>query len=246
MMFKKSISFYFLNLAMFMVCSFTFSQSSEWMYYKDIDRLNFMDLSYEKPKKFKEIKGFHAFEKKSIFSNIIFTGTNKLVSNNNKVVIFSMLGDEPYQQDGANVVIAFSDTLSRHMAFIREDFWKSNYMDSKLETVKVNKGKNRGDSLRLLYEKQEKLRKEFVWKPYVNFYTKLDSKLKFNSDFAASYSLNLKPKDYYKGEYNNLWVLVFKRKKNNGYVRMYCFYKDMPKKKLEKYKAQVESVFHFE
>lgn len=227
----------------FVFCTSTiFSQSKDWVLEADIKELYAKGISYNKPCKFSEVKGVEYFENNRKLSKIIVYGRNQLHSKNKKFIVFNMIGQTVYDKKGDFYAVMVG-AKPNYLSLIKNDIHIS--LGVKKNTAKIPLNSKNTKTIETLKEFSNRNDEQLEWKEHVNFYTPEETKNIFNSDFAASYTINLEPEDYYKGEYNNLWVLVLQAE-GGGWVRMYCFYKDMRKRKLSKYKTQVESIFKFQ
>ena len=218
---KKHIILIAINL--FFLCQESFSQSPNWMSELEINLLEGGYADYTKPVCFEEvINGTDCFENNPKLKKILTCGGNQLRSKDNRFVVFNMIGTIYTRNPQKDQIIR-----------ILPPEGKSTY---RVNTFYIYYIKN---------DISQSLGKEAAlnWEDHVNYYSKKETLNKFNAEMAISYSINLQPKDYYKEKYNNLWVLLIR--KGGGFIRMYCFYEDMSKRKLAKYKAKIESVFRY-
>jgi hypothetical protein len=180
------------------------------------------NLSYNKPCGFEEVMEDDCFEDKPKLKKILNCGGNQLLAYDGSFVIFNMFHSTYTRQSENDQMIIVGPP--RH----KSEFTPERYY--------------------MFYVKHDliqALSKEDApqWKDHLLYYSEEETTNKFNADIAFSYTIPLEPEDYYKEEYNNLWVLFLT--KYGGFLRMYCFYKDMPKKKSAEYKARIEGTFNY-
>ena len=211
----------FITTSLFFLCQSSFSQSSDWMSEYETDALEVWNITYNKPINFTEVIGGNdCFENNSKLKALLVCGGNQLLSKNNRVVVFNMVGSifTKKPENGQIIKLYSSKSLYKgekfYISYVKNDINQSLGKEAALN-----------------------------WEDHVNYYSKKETLNKFNAEMAISYSINLQPKDYYKGKYNNLWVLLLR--KGGRFVRMYCFYKDMSKRKLAKYKTEIEGIFRY-
>lgn len=226
-MINKGFDIKFLSLitiGVFFLSQSIFSQSREWMSEYEINMLKNSRLIYNKPNNFKEVIGGNdCFENNPTLKKILICGGNKLQSNDSSFVVFNTIGTvytrKPQNDQVIQVLPPKEKTPytpnTHYIAYIKNDISQSLGKEAALN-----------------------------WQDHVRYYSKEETLKKFNADTAISYSINLKSQDYYQGKYNNLWVLMI-QKKDKGFLRMYCFYENISKKKLAKYKAEIEKVFSY-
>ncbi len=78
----------------------------------------------------------------------------------------------------------------------------------------------------------------------LTFYSQKEAKLKFNADTVYRFSIRLRPEDFYKKKYKTVEV-IFLQKKGCGWVNLICFYTDKGKKRINRYRKQIEAVFKY-
>lgn len=233
----------FITISFLFLSQNTFSQSVAWMPKWDIDFLKDAHITYTQPNGFDEvIQGGDCFENNPKLKKILRCGGNQLRSKDSCFVIFNMLGTTytrfPENDQIGEVLPGKGKTPytpeTNYIFYIRNDIRQSLGDKEFIWEHPIN------------WEKYVKWENELQWEKYVQFYSKKEAKRKFNATIALSYSIHLESKDYYKGKYNNLFVLLIQKKdKPWDFLRMYCFYKDMPQNKLAQYKAQVEGIFRY-
>ena len=221
---KHLNSIYSSTIILCCICQITFSQSPKWMSEMEVDVLRDWKIIYKKPNKFNQVVGNDCFNNNPKLKSMMKCGGNQLHSRNGDFIVFNMIG-----------TVFTRDVDDEPLIVVLPGIGKPPYT---LEGQFISYIKN--DIVQLFGEKAAS-----NWKNHVNYSSNEKTVNKFNSDVVISYSINLEPKDYYKGVYNNLWVLVI-RKKNRGYVRMYFLYKDISNRKLAKYKTNVESIYKYE
>jgi len=214
-----------ITISLFFLSQNVLSQSQEWMSEYEINMLKHSKITYNKPDNFREvIDGNDCFENNPLLKKILICGGNKLQSNDSSFVVFSTIGTvytrKPQNDQIIEVLPPKEKTPytpnTHYIAYIKNDISQSLGKDAELN-----------------------------WQDHVRYYSKEETFKKFNADTVISYSINLKSQDYYQGKYNNLWVLMI-QKKDKEFIRMYCFYENISKKKLAKYKTNVESMFKYE
>lgn len=211
-----------ITISLFFLSQKTFSQSPDWMSQREIDLLKGLKISYNKPNDFDEVIGNDCFENKPTLKKILNCGGNQLRSKDNRFVVFNKIVTLHTGSNNTELIDVFPAKGKSPYT------WETFYMSYVKNDIRHSIGE---DGV-------------LNWKDHVNYYSINETVSKFNADTALSYSVHLEAKNYYKGKYNNLWVLVIK-KKGRGFVRMYCFYEDMSKIKLAKYKTKVEGIFRY-
>ncbi len=76
------------------------------------------------------------------------------------------------------------------------------------------------------------------------YYSQKDAKQIFNADTAYRFLIKLRSEDFYKRKYKSVEV-IFLQKKDCGWVNLICFYTDKGKKKINKYRKQIEKVLKY-
>ena len=83
------------------------------------------------------------------------------------------------------------------------------------------------------------------WRDSITVLSTEEAREKFNADSAFTFSLHLRPKDYYKKDFKHLKVLLIQRK-GRGYACIYTFYTDKAKENFDEYWRRVEKILRFE
>ena len=83
------------------------------------------------------------------------------------------------------------------------------------------------------------------WRDSITVLSTEETRRKWNADSAFTFSLHLRPSDYYKKDYKFLKVLLIQRK-GRGYACIYSFYTDKAKENFDKYWRRIEKTLRFE
>jgi hypothetical protein len=83
------------------------------------------------------------------------------------------------------------------------------------------------------------------WVDSIQQHPTKEAREKFNADSVFSFSIRLRPSDYYKKEFKNMKALLIQRN-GRGYVCIYSFYTDKAKAKFKKYWRRIEKTLHYE
>lgn len=199
-----------------------FAQSSDWMPQFQINTLDSMHLKYTKPEIFTEVAGSDCFKGNEKLQRIMVCGGNQLHSKKKKFIVFIMISSVHTRETDSEQIITVLPPNSpyksetKHIFYIRKD-------------IKESLG----------------VKAAQTWKDYVDYYPPEKATKKFKADTVITYSIPLDRQDYYQDKYKNLRVLVI-QKKERQFVRIYCFYRNMWRRKVAKYMAAVENIFRYE
>ena len=83
------------------------------------------------------------------------------------------------------------------------------------------------------------------WRDSITVLSSEEAHKKFNADSAFTFSLHLRPEDYYKKDFKHVKILLIQRK-GQGYAYITSFYTDKEKEKLDKYWRKKEKTLRFE
>lgn len=208
------------NKPYFIVVRDTTPVHYKWM--GDYSRtLTSMKLSYQKPKGFNEVGKSECFKDYPKLESTFSCLSNRLVSKDEQFISFLI---------AYNI---FTEEFRKEMdvLFFGKEF---DYVDK--QHVNQIKGIIRS------YYNEEAAKH---WKDSVTYYPPDITKDKFNADSVISFSIALRPEDYYKNEYKYVDILLL-QKKGRGYVYFVSFYTDKAKRKLNKYKREIEGVLRYE
>ena len=221
-MFRK-LSRVYLFIAFFCLLSFSgFGQTSlNWMepYYMNI--LKSMKIDYNKPSGFEEISYLECFDSIPRVENLLSCIATQLHSDDGQFIAFIPIYRPLNEGDSINIKSMFPDAIFPGVDRRHESLAKAG--------IELSLGKAAAKN----------------WRKYVDYYPQKDAVLKFNADTALSYSIKLKPEDYYKNRFKNLKVLVL-QKRGRGIVNFYCFYTDKAQPNFTKYWKSIEGVFRYE
>ena len=221
---EKSLKFISLiAISLFFLPQKISSQPKGWI--SEIEMASLDNLSYNKPVGFEEVMGDDCFENNPKLKEIIHCGGNQLLADDESSIIFIMFNSVyTIQPENEPLIIPPAPTKNRKSEFTPETYF-------------------------MFFVKQDliqALTKEDAsqWRDHLKYYSKKYTTNQFNADLAFSYEIPLESKDYYKGKYNNLRVLFLA--KDGGFLRMYCFYKDMPREELVDFKTKIEGTFRYQ
>ena len=82
------------------------------------------------------------------------------------------------------------------------------------------------------------------WRDSITVYSAEEARRKWNADSAFTFSLHLRPEDYYKKDFKHVKVLLIQRK-GQGYAYITSFYTDKAKENFDKYWRRIERVLRF-
>ena len=83
------------------------------------------------------------------------------------------------------------------------------------------------------------------WRDSITVYSAEEARRKWNADSAFTFSLHLRPEDYYKKDFKHVKVLLIQRK-GQGYAYITSFYTDKAKENFDKYWRRIEKTLRFE
>lgn len=206
---------------MFFPLQKTFSQTTPWMSEMEIDVLRDSEITFNRPSRFYEVMGNDCFDDNPMLKEMLICAGNELRSKDDRFLVFNKISTIYTRLPQNDQILTILHPNSPYTYKTEYIYYIKNDLE---QTLGPEAAQN--------------------WKEHVDFYPEGEAKDKFNADIALSYSLKLDPKDAYQGEYDNLWVLTLVSE-HGFFLRMYCFYKDLPKRKLKRYKAKVETIFRF-
>ena len=82
------------------------------------------------------------------------------------------------------------------------------------------------------------------WRDSITAYSAEDTHRKFNADSAFTFTLHLRPADYYKKDFKHVKVLLIQRE-GRGYAYICSFYTDKAKAKFDKYWRRIEKTLSY-
>ena len=210
-----------ITISLFFLCQTSFSQSPDWMSEGAIYQLKEMNLTYNNPNNFDEVIENEFFENNPALKDELWVGSNQLRSKDNRFIVFSKFNRNTMKNG--------------NLLRIQRSIY---HMDPKRRKIYLS------DKIYTMYMDATTLASEEVaanWEDYINHYSKEETVNKFNAEKAVSYSIKLQPKDYYKGKYNNLWVL-FLQKKYKG-LKTFKAYKEFEEKRVNNFKkAELDKI----
>ena len=103
---------------------------------------------------------------------------------------------------------------------------------------------NPNDPTQLLYDSYRVRNIGDSWRDSITVYSAKEARRKWNADSAFTFSLHLRPEDYYKKVFKHVKVLLILRK-GRGYACIYSFYTDKAKENFDKYWRRIERVLRF-
>lgn len=83
------------------------------------------------------------------------------------------------------------------------------------------------------------------WVDSIAVYSTEEARKKWNADSAFTFSLHLRPEDYYKKDFKHVKILMI-QKKGQGYAYITSFYTDKAKENFDKYWRRIEKTLRFE
>ena len=83
------------------------------------------------------------------------------------------------------------------------------------------------------------------WRDSVTVVSTEEARKKWNADSAFTFSLHLRPEDYYKKDFKHVKILLI-QKKGQGYAYITSFYTDKAKENFDKYWRRIEKTLWFE
>lgn len=83
------------------------------------------------------------------------------------------------------------------------------------------------------------------WRDSVTVVSTEEARKKWNADSAFTFSLHLRPEDYYKKDFKHVKILLIQRK-GQGYAYITSFYTDKAKEDFDKYWRRIEKTLRFE
>ena len=83
------------------------------------------------------------------------------------------------------------------------------------------------------------------WRDSVTVVSTEEARKKWNADSAFTFSLHLRPEDYYKKDFKHVKILMI-QKKGQGYAYITSFYTDKAKENFDKYWRRIEKTLWFE
>ena len=82
------------------------------------------------------------------------------------------------------------------------------------------------------------------WRDSITVYSGAEARRKFNADSAFTFTLHLRPADYYKKDFKHVKVLLIQRM-GRGYAYICSFYTDKAKTKFDKYWRRIEKTLRY-
>ena len=83
------------------------------------------------------------------------------------------------------------------------------------------------------------------WRDSVTVVSTEEARKKWNADSAFTFSLHLRPEDYYKKDFKHVKILLIQRK-GQGYAYITSFYTDKAKENFDEYWRRIEKTLRFE
>ena len=83
------------------------------------------------------------------------------------------------------------------------------------------------------------------WRDSVTVVSTEEARKKWNADSAFTFSLHLRPEDYYKKDFKHVKILLIQRK-GQGYAYITSFYTDKAKENFDEYWRRIEKTLWFE
>ena len=84
------------------------------------------------------------------------------------------------------------------------------------------------------------------WVDSIAVYSTEEARKKWNADSAFTFSLHLRPEDYYKKDFKYVKILLIQKKGRGGYAYIISFYTDKAKENFDKYWRRIEKTLRFE
>ena len=82
------------------------------------------------------------------------------------------------------------------------------------------------------------------WHDSITVYSGAEARRKFNADSAFTFTLHLRPTDFYKKDFKHVKVLLIQRM-GRGYACICSFYTDKAKNKFDKYWRRIEKTLRY-
>lgn len=183
--------------------------------------LTSMKLPYQKPKGFKEVGKSECFKDYPKLESTFSCLSNRLVSNDEQFISFIAIPK------------VFTEKFQKQMEtlFLGREF---DYVDK--QHANQIKGIIRS------YYNEEAAKH---WRDSVTYYPPDITKEKFNADSVISYSIALRPEDYYRNKYKYIDILLL-QKKGRGYVYFVSFFTDKARQNINYYREKIEGVLRYE
>lgn len=84
-----------------------------------------------------------------------------------------------------------------------------------------------------------------TWVDSIKLHSTKEAREKFNADSVFSFSIRLRPSDYYKKDFKYVKALLI-QKNGRGYACIYSFYTDKAKSRFGKYWRKIENFLRYE
>jgi len=190
--------------------------------------LKFHGIEFRETKLLEQMHGIDCFEDNPLLEALMQCGGNQLHAKDGSFIAFNRFGDQYYTNDTTLVTIVPARGRQH------PDYVPDPYHDLGMRHLRRAR-----DEIKLFLPENS----SHTWKQYINYYPQEQAKNKINADTIISYSFRLEPKDYYKGKYKNIWILV---RSGSSVISTYALYEDMSDEKLAKFKAAVENSFIYD
>ena len=105
---------------------------------------------------------------------------------------------------------------------------------------------NPNDPTQLLYDASRVRNIGDSWRDSITVFSTGEARRKWNADSAFTFSLHLRPEDYYKKDFKHVKILLIQKKGRGGYAYIISFYTDKAKENFDKYWRRIEKTLRFE